>query len=213
MTSAPFRFGMLIAGSLLLGACATMQPVSPPQSVEREELSSALVTMQDWGLIGRIAVKHDDGGGQGKLRWQQEAATARISLSGPLGIGASEILWEPRQVTFRQGNEEASELYTGANAAEQFLESRLGWNLPVSSIRFWVRGIPDPDFAFEEDYDETGGLTQIRQRGWQISYKQYVNVSGWLLPSKLDVLNDSVRLRLIADEWLVPPRAVRSGPE
>ena len=91
--------------------------------------------------------------------------------------------------------------YTGGDAAEQFLAEQLGWQFPAASIRYWLLGIPNPGYQFEQEFGEAGELLSISQLGWRVQYQRFARVDAHLLPSKLQIQNTEVRLRLIVDSW------------
>lgn len=196
-----FRSALLLTTLVTLAACSSLQTVSTPDAEQRAARTDRLQQLSDWTLDGRIAVKHQAGGGQGNLLWSQSDDTADIRLSGPLGVGASRILWMPDEVVFERAGERLTERYTGPAAAETFVRDQLGWQLPVSSIRFWVLGVPDPAFSYNEETAADGTLLVLQQRGWKMSYSAFAAVEDEVLPQKLVVENDAVRLRLVADSW------------
>jgi outer membrane lipoprotein LolB len=67
--------------------------------------------------------------------------------------------------------------------------------VPVTSLRYWVLGLPEPDLGFEET--DKG----FRQSGWTIAFQAMQRVGQLLLPRKMSVANDRVKLKLIINQW------------
>ena len=70
-------------------------------------------------------------------------------------------------------------------------EQQLGYPLPVSSLHYWVRGLPNPDA------DHTVLSGGFRQSGWQVSYP----ARGAIGPEQVLVTRDDMRLRLAGLKW------------
>jgi outer membrane lipoprotein LolB len=79
--------------------------------------------------------------------------------------------------------------------------SKLGFEPPLASLRYWVLGVPDPSHAADEVLDAEQRLATLRQDGWQVDYGNYSSVDGQWLPSRLTLKRDDVRVRLLVDGW------------
>ncbi|HLA74858.1 MAG TPA: lipoprotein insertase outer membrane protein LolB, partial [Gammaproteobacteria bacterium] len=80
--------------------------------------------------------------------------------------------------------------------------------LPVSGLRYWVLGLPDPaapPAAQDRELDGLGHLTRLRQSGWDIEFRRYSPVTTVDLPNKIFLTNQAagVRLevRLAVEQW------------
>ena len=90
--------------------------------------------------------------------------------------------------------------------AETLLKQSVGWYVPVSGFRYWVRGLQEPgvDVA-NQQFDELGRITEMQQADWSISIKRYMDVDGVDLPAKIFMHNDHVKLKLIIQTWDTTP--------
>jgi len=192
---------LLMLAGLILGACTSLKQAEGPEQKLFSDRIAVLSQLQDWSLSGRMAVKHTDGGGQGSLNWSQSGDTTDIVLSGPLGIGTMNIHWVPEEVVVNGSNLDIEHRYSGEDAATEFLTSQLGWEFPAKSIRYWLLGIPDPAFAYDTTYSDTGELVSITQLDWEVRYSRFTEQEGYLLPAKMEVEKSGLRLRLVVDEW------------
>ena len=193
--------GLVLLLVVALSACSSLREASAPVDDSMVQRIAQLSLLDDWSMQGRIAVKQPEGSGQGKILWEQAGETVDIGLAGPLGAGAINIHWVPDELTMVGADLDVQHRYTGGDAAEQFLAEQLGWQFPAASIRYWLLGIPNPGYQFEQEFGEAGELLSISQLGWRVQYQRFARVDAHLLPSKLQIQNTEVRLRLIVDSW------------
>ena len=81
------------------------------------------------------------------------------------------------------------------------LQERLGFDLPIDHLRFWLLGVPDPSAAFDLERNEQDRASQLTQDDWNIDYDRYMPVNGDLLPSHLVLSRAGVRVRIAVDRW------------
>ena len=193
--------GFVLVLVVALSACTSLREASAPVDDSMAQRIAQLSLLDAWSMQGRIAVKQPAGSGQGKIIWEQAGETADIGLAGPLGAGAINIHWVPDELTMVGADLDVQHRYTGEDAAEQFLAEQLGWRFPAASIRYWLLGIPNPGYQFEQEFGEAGELLSISPLGWRVQYQRFARVDAHLLPSKLRIQNTEVRLRLIVDSW------------
>ncbi|MCC6173078.1 MAG: outer membrane lipoprotein LolB [Gammaproteobacteria bacterium] len=192
-----------VVGGLLLAGCASLPMATVPRPVASPlDWPQRRALLQDesrFDLKGRIAVAAGEEGFTAGLRWQQRDADALIELDGPLGIGGLRLhaRGEALELTTARGERLDGE------AARAELERRLGFELPLAALRYWVRGVPDPaDPAVEQLAEQAPRLAGLEQAGWRIEYAAYVEVpSVGELPRRLSASRDSTRLRLVVEQW------------
>jgi outer membrane lipoprotein LolB len=187
-------------GLALLAGCVTVpvprsQP--PPADQTWPEERTALQALADFGLRGRVAVSAGSDGFNGGLRWQQTGERAQIVIDGPLGVGGIRIEVDGAVLRLRPGS--GGQLDGEAARAE--LERRLGFELPVTSLRYWILGTPDPALPAAETLGSLPRLDQLRQAGWQIDYPLYAAVDGLWRPKRLTLTRGDARVRVVIDEW------------
>jgi len=188
--------GVLVA--LTLTSCTMTQRTPPPGQALREQQLQALT---EWQLRGRIAIKSEAAGGQARMHWQQAARESRMRLAGPFGVGAYDIVLTPDVLTVSTGDGEQVASYAGAEEAEAFLLGQLGWAFPITSVRYWMLGLPDPGFDAELQYAVDGGLTELAQHGWRVSYERYADYDGYWLPKRLTLESEAARVRIVVSDW------------
>lgn len=195
--------GFVVAfGALLLAACASLPappPVAPPAALDWPQRRAQLQQRADFTLKGRLAVAAGEEGFSAGLRWQQRDREGLIELDGPFGVGGLrlQVRGESLELTTSRG-----ERLDGA-AARGELERRLGFALPLASLRYWVRGVPDPSATADERVDPAAPrLAGLAQGGWTVDYAAYVEDPGaGALPRRLSAVRDGTRLRLVIEAW------------
>jgi outer membrane lipoprotein LolB len=181
----------------MLGGCATKRGVELPDFGDWETRKAFLEQVDEWQFAGRIGVSAADEGFNGKLWWRQNGLAFRARISGPLGVGTIFLNGDRRQLTLTDRDGVVTELVD----AELELRQRYGWTIPVTSLRYWALGIPDPTSPAEENFNDQGRLHELRQRGWQVIIGQYADGGGQAMPRRLTAFADDIRVRLIIDDW------------
>jgi outer membrane lipoprotein LolB len=90
-----------------------------------------------------------------------------------------------------------------AKSPEQLLASQWRFHLPVSNMKYWIRGIPVPGMAANTSFDHYGRLNTLTQQGWRIDYLAYTNVGGVDLPERLSITSPTLKVRIIVYQWNV----------
>jgi outer membrane lipoprotein LolB len=181
---------------LLLCACATRPPPAAPPIPWAQRLL-ALQAISHFELQGRLAAATAGEGFSAGLQWQQQDDHASIDLSAPLGLGAAHI--EQTAATLQLTTSSGRTLENGAASEE--LRARLGFDPPLSSLRFWILGASDPATSAQEWLDPQRRLAHLEQDGWQVDYSDYVLVHQQWLPQRLSATRGSLRLRVVIDTW------------
>ena len=200
------KYWLLIGLALAVGACSTL-PVPPAPAADSaaetlwRQRQQALAALQSWNLNGRIAVLTAQEGWHAGVRWNEQDGQYHIHLDAPLGQGAAEIIGNDAGVVLRTRDGEFS-----AASAEDLLEQRLGWGLPVSGLRYWVRGLPDTRAPVERrTLDIAGRLTHLRQAGWDIEFKRYAPAYSLELPDKIFFTSlgtaTTLEIRFVIERW------------
>ena len=182
---------------LLLAGCASGGGNLLPVIDDWETRKAVLGDTDEWEFAGRIGVSAGEEGFNGKLWWRQDGIVFRARISGPLGIGTIFINGDRRELTLTDKDGVVTELID----AEAELRERYGWTIPVTSLRYWALGIPDPSSPSESGFNETGQLSKLSQRNWQVSISQYADGGGQSMPRRLTAINDAIKVRLLIDNW------------
>jgi outer membrane lipoprotein LolB len=192
--SGPRRLIGWIACCAALAGCATTPPAIAPapwaQRLSELEHASA------WQLDGRAAVSVGTQGWQASLDWRQRGDSSEVHLAGPFGVGALVLEATPAGISVNGAP-------PGGEVAAQ-LRERLGFELPIDSLRFWLQGIPDPGSDFELTRNSQDRALELTQTGWSIEYDGYMANNGDLLPARLVLRRGDARVRIAVDRWVRP---------
>jgi len=196
MRSNGLRLGAAVTLVALAG-CRTAPPVlpaGPAWEVRKPQLQAR----SHFTLKGRVAVAAGADGFNANLNWTQDGERSQLTLEGPLGVGGAQITASGAQLSVVTSRGQRLD----SDAARAELTTRLGFDPPLSSLRYWVLGVPDPTQPASESLDPLQQrLSSLTQSGWHIDYQAYAPSGGESLPARLTLQRDAVRVRLLVDEW------------
>lgn len=175
-----------------LAACVSTRPLPPPEAQWPQRLEG-LQNAAAWQLDGRAAVALGTQGWQATLNWRQSDNTAEVHLSGPFGIGA---------LALKQSSQGLS--LNGAPPSDAVLaqlQEKLGFDLPIENLHYWLLGVPNPASTFDLSRNSQDRAATLSQAGWSIAYDRYLPVAGDVLPGRLVLSRGDVRVRIFIDHW------------
>lgn len=192
------RLFLLLTLGSALSACVTPRPVLTPAAALApwDRRLADLQQATTWTLDGRAAVAVGSQGWQASLNWRQHGPDAEMHLAGPLGVGALVVKQTADGLSLNGALPSAAVL-------EQ-LQERLGFELPLDNLRFWLLGVPNPGSAFELARNDQDRARQLTQSGWTVAYDRYQPANGDLLPVRIVLSRDTVRVRIAVDQWEAP---------
>jgi outer membrane lipoprotein LolB len=192
-------FLIWMACSVLIAGCAkTVKEVRLlDHSAQRQ-----LYALQTWRLEGRIAVQVKDKAWHASLFWDHRPTQDRLQVTGPFNQGAMTIVVQDKLIYVQQ----ADGTIESSPEPDQLLESRLGFAVPLSALRYWVLGLPEPTRAHQPSFDRAGVLRSLTQLGWLVQFEQFMRVNNTVVPRKAVITSPNVRIKLIADEWVLAQR-------
>lgn len=202
----------------LLSACATQRSVQVQEvTMPAEQIgevakvkteSDALRAYHDnakyvkrltnWKITGAIAAKHGSEGWQARVIWREESPQ---EFSGRLYA-----YFSPEQVVIKgkPGKvilfDEKGQQFED-RSIENMIKKSTGWRIPMDQLRYWVRGIAAPNSTSKVRFNKEGRITSMKQSGWALRYKDYVSISGYVLPKKVELVSGDLRVRLVISKW------------
>lgn len=182
----------------MLAGCASQQTIRLPDMQDWATRNAVLGAVSHWEFAGRIAVSTGADGFNGKIRWTQDGDTFRATVGGPLGIGTVRIEGDGRAIVHTDKDGVRTEMHD----AEQELLSRYGWTIPVSSLRYWALGLPDPSALAQTELNSEAQLAKLQQRDWTVRITRYSDSSGQSMPNLLSASSPQTRVRIVFDKWL-----------
>lgn len=177
--------------ALLLCGCVGM---APRPVATQAPTQAAIEDLRQFTMQARVAATAS--GAKANLLWRQRGETFDARLSGPFGAGAVAISGDAREVEVRHGQER----YVTAQP-ERLLHERLGWSLPVASLRWWVLGLPAPGLRAQVQADAAGRPATLDQNGWHLEYGEYQSVGSLSLPRRFSLQSAETGFRVVVDSW------------
>lgn len=192
-----------LVGAVSLAACETTPEVTPVDDPRRvwEERQAVLAAIVQWTAVGKLGIQSTEDSWSAGFSWDQRGDGFGVRLSGPLGQGLMELTGSPGRVEMR-----TAEGTYRAPSAEELMRVHAGWRVPLSGLRYWMLGRPDPGAPVDAlELDPAGRLAALRQLGWMIRYDRYGEFEGVQLPTKLTLENPRLRAKLVVRSWQTGP--------
>lgn len=179
---------------------------------EFEARARSLGALANWSLDGKMALRTEEQGWTVGVRWLQRGERFRIRLSGPLGRNSAELLGGVGGVVLT----DADGKRFFASSADELVRRHTEWNLPVSGLLHWVRGMTNPAVAVSAlELDAESRARQIKQDGWQVDYLEYhphgsaavslgANADDRVadrLPRRLEFAAEGIDVTLVVSNW------------
>jgi len=196
---------LLLALMVLLSGCSTFS--SNNYMADGKPLGNHYLTwpqrqqqlqsLSKWAVAGSLAVRHQvKGGWNASFNWQQIGQNYDLSLFGPLGMNHVQITGSPSLVTLKTNQQTLT-----ANSPEALLQQQLGWQLPVSDLRYWLRGLPAPYSKSRRSLDLNNHMVHLVQDGWNVIYLRYISVNGVDVPDRILMNNPQWNAHLVVRQW------------
>jgi len=175
----------------VLAGCASTRPA--------QVLPASNASIGAFSLKGRVAVKLDDRGYTASLRWRHSTTSDSLRLLSAVGTVVGEIEADSNGATLMTADKKVYR----SNDAQSLPREVLGWDLPLSGLRYWVTGRADPALPVQaQSRDNKERLKSLMQDDWEIAYLEYFGDSA--MPARLSLAYDRLKLRLIVEHWELP---------
>jgi len=190
-----------------LSACTTIQLEPLPEGMtdqppaDWQDRSTKLRRFDHWQLSGKLAVRQPSDSGTAIINyWIQEGEAYDLGLSSSfLGMGSTNLKGVPGFIELTLSN---GETYRSGDP-DALMKAATGWQLPMESLTWWIRGLPAPGGDFRLLFDDRGELAMIRQAGWEIRYDRWHELQGDVpsLPARITALKEDKRVRVVVSSW------------
>ena len=190
-------FAVHLFVTTLVSACTAVPPPANENSDwahQREQLQN----FDSWGLRGRVNVRYDNESHTPSINWLQQNVDYRIRLWGTLNVGSTLIVGSPDNVTLENSGETRS-----ASSPEELILGQLGYELPLSQLNYWIKGLPSPDSEFQLSFNELNQLSTIEQADWTINLSDMRQYGPISLPRDVVLTRprNGIRLRFFRLSW------------
>lgn len=193
--------------ALILGGCTSLQIDPLPEGLTEQPPADWSVTsarrdqFRHWELTGKLAVRQPSDSGTAVINyWKQDRQTYELALSSSfLGMGRTTLEGVPGfiELTLPDG-----ERYQSGDP-EALVSAATGWQLPIDSLAWWIRGLPGPEGDFRLFFDDQERLAVIRQLGWEIRYDRWEEFIDAYppLPARITAVKGEKRVRVVVTSW------------
>jgi len=195
-----------------LTACTSTPPrefVADPDN-RWEQRKSELSAINDWLLNGRIAIINGQESWHLSMDWQRHSDKYILDLSGPFGAGHAQLTGTAEGVVLVDSDEN----YFYADTPDRLLHEVTGLRIPVNSLLYWMRGIPNWNSSNEkQQLDNFGRLSLLQQDGWRVRFKKYIDVDKHELPQKIFIDGFDLKVKIFVDEWNLKKKKFKSSEQ
>ncbi|MEP6389389.1 MAG: lipoprotein insertase outer membrane protein LolB [Halioglobus sp.] len=181
---------------LFLAGCATQTSTVVPDSAW-EQRRATLTELDEFKADGKIALRTSERSDSASMIWVQSGGSSYVNLSGPLGTGATNLRSDGKTVTITRNGE------VQTYSAEDY-ESLDDFGIPVGTIGYWARGIPDPALPIDDIAVTDNLLQSLVQSGWTITYTGYDHFGSYTLPTRLQLSKGSSVVTIFLYDWSLP---------
>ena len=184
-----------------LAGCSTVKHLPDVPESQRQQLwlehQSQIQSFENWNFTGRLGLRVPQRSGSMSIEWLQKLQQYTIYLDGPFGVSLAQIEGNERQVSALVSDGERI-----VGRTPEFLMYQLtGWDLPVSSLKYWVRGLPAPGGDAQVSLSNAGTPEKISQHGWNIEYLRFDDENGVSIPSRIRANSGDIQITLVVSDW------------
>ncbi len=159
--------------------------------------------VSSWQLVGEVGIRRAGWRWRAGLSWLHDQTGDRVDLLEPGG----------RVLMRLHGRADGADATDGkgrvyrAGTFEELVAAVIGVEVPVSSLRHWVAGVPDPRVRVTAmRVDRNGRMQELEQRGWRVNYLHYRPVaaaalSALELPSLLTLNREGLEVTVATSRW------------
>ena len=76
-----------------------------------------------------------------------------------------------------------------------FIARQIGFVVPLTALRRWVVG------GYLQDVPVLQMENGFQQLGWQVTYNEYMDTAIGVMPRKIKISKEKIKLKLIIDQW------------
>lgn len=190
-------------GTELVGADAIAAATAAQEArTARLGLQGGQCDLASWQMTGRVALSNGKEGGSGRIEWTQGDRRSDITLSAPVTRQSWTLVVDATGARL-EGVPNGPLL--GPDAT-RLLREATGWEIPVTALGCWLRGVEAGPAVFGQSRIAFGTdrlPLRMVQGDWSIEYAGWMPdpVSGAMLPSRVNAQRETNRVRLIVDRW------------
>ena len=184
----------------LLSACVTVNQTTPVDDIDKTWLTRTgyLYEHPYWTAKMSLLGVTEEQKFKTKVIWQQQGDRYQIKLQDFIGRTVAIIDGSEASVVVKTSK---GQRYQGDDA-ETLIQELFDMQIPVSGLRYWLQGVPQPDSQLDELKLSAEGLAEsMHQHGWQMSYPYYLANDPFKMPSQVKLAIDDLSLTVKISQW------------
>ncbi|MFW0072395.1 MAG: lipoprotein insertase outer membrane protein LolB [Coxiella-like endosymbiont] len=186
--------------TLLINGCRTLRLPSQSTSAHKiqnwQQRYQALSHISIWSINGVFSIQQGGKTVVAYYDWQQKGRNYRIRIHSALDIYSINISGGSSVVLLWRSPKER---YI-ADTPERLMQEQLGWQLPVSNLYYWIRGIHSAG-KYLATFDLYCHLITLQQNGWHILFSQYTTIGPVDLPRMLKLNSRKLTVKIVIKNW------------
>jgi outer membrane lipoprotein LolB len=206
---------LIIVLVTLIGACSQTPELQVTEESEQiwDLRQQQLAGIDEWEIYARAAILLKETNSNGEIEdkvypvginWSRQQERFSMVIEAPFGQGVIRIgsnASTDKNKRFKLTLADGS--YQLGVTPEALLVNLLGWSIPVSGLRSWVKGLPQPDIESSYEIYGSGRLKSLRQKGWLINYLAYFSEQeqAQQLPKRLYLKHDNLGIKIVIERW------------
>jgi outer membrane lipoprotein LolB len=159
-----------------------------------------LATLRTWTIKGKAAFFSSNDSGSATFTWQQTNDQFEFMAFDPLGNEAFQLNGGAGETTLQLAN---GKRYTGTESDALFRET-LNIAIPLSSLTYWIKGLPDPHLPINATFDQSHRISQMQQGNWQVIFHNYTPTKLGDLPRFITMQSGQYKTKVMIYNWDIP---------
>lgn len=167
-----------------------------------EQQQQALQQLDHWTLTGKLAIFLESDRQSANIYWQQQGDDYSIQLTTFIGTRILQVTKNEQGVEIINNDDE---VFTGQDANTLIKQLSPGLDLPIAALQQWIKGNPANASYQLNDQQQVSELVGLdaSQNLWEVDFQQYQVFSGTLLPTKVNLKRDDIRVKIAINQWKV----------
>ncbi len=182
----------------LLAGCASLnerwdEPLILENKIEKERRQA----MKSWSLSGRLSLRDSKRSELSLIKWRHNEVVDLWVLSSLIGGTIAEISYTKGIAYIKEPKKSLKAL------SNQTLRETFGFVPPLQHLSYWVRGLPDSEGESNALEGEEYTIKGFEQHGWTVNLARYGREDGVVLPSKIVISKDGLKITIVVDKWKI----------
>ena len=194
------------ASILLIAACAPVptrvREATPAAEAAQAAREAALAPRSHWMIAAHIGVSSERDSGSGDLDWRQNGDAYAFTMHAPITGKTWKLQGDVGGATLE--GVESRPIADGD--VQRLLRERIGWDVPLASLRAWVFGLRAADSPARIAYDDQNLPSLLEQGAWKVEYREWFAphqfpATDFALPKRVFASNGTTRVKLAIYDW------------